>query len=95
MRFFKGARREFLAAGDEYDGISPTLASEFGQRVDAALQTILEYPDAGSPHLYGTRRMVLTQFPYSLIYRVLRAEIAIVAVPHHRQELGYWKNRMV
>jgi plasmid stabilization system protein ParE len=93
IRFHSAARRELHAIGDEYDAVSAWLGDDFSNRVDAALQTILDFPEAGSPSPDGNRRLVLSRFPYSIIYRVMDTGIVIVAIAHHRQEPGYWTNR--
>jgi len=44
-------------------------------------------------HSAGTRRYVLPDFPYSVIYFV-EAAIIIVAVAHDRRRPGYWRERL-
>jgi len=40
-----------------------------------------------------SRRILLSRFPFSIIYRVTGHIVEIVAVMHHRRDPGYWVNR--
>jgi len=42
----------------------------------------------------GTRRYLLKNFPYYLIYREINNEIEVVAVMHERRRPGYWRHRL-
>lgn len=63
-------------------------------QVDGVVLRIAATPRQGSPYLFGTRRYVLTRFPYSTVYLALDAYGYIVAVAHHRRRPGYWRRRL-
>lgn len=46
-------------------------------------------PVPGEDH---TRRLLLTRFPYQIVYRFRQGEIIIVAIAHLRRLPGYWKH---
>jgi hypothetical protein len=39
------------------------------------------------------RRVLVSRFPYEIVYRLRPAEIVIVAIAHLKRRPGYWKNR--
>ncbi|HEV7587837.1 MAG TPA: type II toxin-antitoxin system RelE/ParE family toxin [Longimicrobium sp.] len=88
------ARRELRRAVDWYDGEAPGLGDELVAEVDRTLKDIVEYPDAGSPHLAGTRRLLTRRFPYSIIYQVRGDEIVVIAVAHQRRKPDFWLRRL-
>jgi hypothetical protein len=40
-----------------------------------------------------TRRLLMTRFPYQVVYRVRPSEIVVVALAHLKRRPGYWKHR--
>jgi toxin ParE1/3/4 len=45
-------------------------------------------------YLYGCRKFVLRQFPYTIIYREVESRIEILAISHGRRRPGYWRQRL-
>lgn len=72
----------------------PGLGEQFVSAVEAAIQRALEAPETGSPHLYGTRRMLVDRFHYDVIYITREPLVVIVAVAHQRRRPGYWRKRL-
>jgi plasmid stabilization system protein ParE len=88
------ARRELRRAVDWYDREAPGLGDELASEVERSLQEVIEYPDAGSPHLANTRRVLTRQFPYSVIYQSRGDEIVVIAVAHQRRRPDFWLHRL-
>jgi toxin ParE1/3/4 len=88
------AEREFIRAADWHERKRPGLGDEFVYAVEEAVQRALEYPEHGSPYMFGTRRIVLDRFRYSVVYVVRSERVAIIAVAHHRRRPGYWRRRL-
>ena len=63
------------------------------QIVDRAIERISERPEAGSPYLSSTKRVLLRRFPLFVVYRVRNEHVQIVAVAHARRRPGYWRAR--
>jgi toxin ParE1/3/4 len=42
---------------------------------------------------YGTRRILLEHFPFTLYYRIREDVITVVAVAHQKRRPGYWRSR--
>jgi toxin ParE1/3/4 len=40
-----------------------------------------------------TRKFLLRQFPYTLVYRVQGEVITVIAVAHQSRQPGYWAKR--
>lgn len=93
-RFLTPAREEFLEAIAHYELQSPGLGREFLDEVEQAVTRIIAFPGHGSPHLGGTRRVVLARFPFHVVYLAERSGILVIAVAHHKRSPGYWRKRI-
>jgi plasmid stabilization system protein ParE len=94
VAFLPAAREEFLVAAQHYDAAAPGLGYDFIAAVERAVARIGTFPDHGSPHLLGTRRVVLPRFPFSVVYLPEREAVLVVAVAHHSRRPGYWRDRV-
>jgi toxin ParE1/3/4 len=92
--FLPAAREEFLAAAHHYDTAAPGLGHDFIAAVERAVARIAAFPEHGSPHLMGTRRVVLRRFPFSVVYLLEPEAVLVVAVAHHSRRPGYWRDRV-
>lgn len=92
-RFLAAARLEHLAEVAYYSRIEPRLGLRFTDAVEEATSRALAFPLAGSPSGSGTRRVLLKDFPFSLVYRVEPNGILVIAVAPHAKRPGYWRSR--
>jgi plasmid stabilization system protein ParE len=87
------------AIRDVEDGIafyvnrSPIAAERFLTEVEQALDSVAEAPERWPPFRAGTRRFVMADFPYSIIYREVGNEIQVLAVAHAKRRPQYWRGR--
>ena len=94
-QFHDEASAEYDAAFDWYVERSPDAALKFDAEVDRALAQIIQAPQRWAAGPHGTRRFLLRQFPFTLIYRErTTADVQIVAVAHTSRKPGYWKQRL-
>jgi len=93
IRFHPGARAELRTARAWYEERSPMSAAALAQEIDQAISQLANAPMRYPLAEYGTRRLVLPRFPFSIFYRVVTTEIVIVAVAHHKRRPGYWRQR--
>jgi toxin ParE1/3/4 len=93
VEFQEDAALEFLSAVDWYFDRSELVAFRFEQQVSLAIELIARSPQRWPAYVSNTRKFVLRQFPYSIIYRELPDAIQIVAIAHARRRPGYWKAR--
>lgn len=98
VRFEDAARNELRAVVAWYEDKQPGLGGEFFTEVERILQLIQRHPGLGAsvprvPIERGTRRLPLSRFPYTVVYRETEVEIQIVAFAHNRRKPGYWSSR--
>ena len=95
LEFHDDAGIEYDAAFEWYMERSPDAALRFDSEVDRALERIIESPRRWASGPFSTRRFLLRQFPFILIYRQTNSgSIQIVAVAHTSRKPGYWKTRL-
>lgn len=92
--FIAAAREEFLAEVDYYNNAQAGLGAIFSGSVEKAAALALAFPDAGSPSASGTRRVMVKDFPFSLIYKPFAGGIVIFAVAHQSRLPKYWSTRV-
>jgi toxin ParE1/3/4 len=92
-RFIAAARLEFLAEVVYYGEAQPGLGKRFAAAVEEAAARAAAFPLAGSAGSANTRRVLLSGFPFSLIYRPEEEGIVIFALAHHARKPGYWRSR--
>lgn len=98
VRFEEEADAEFTAAVRWFEERRRGFGASFFDAVQAALELIREYPEAGSTEGAGAdpevRRVLVRRFPYEIVYHVRPKEIVVVAVAHTSRRPGYWKERI-
>src|SRR6266545_2719158 len=92
--FHPDAEEEFIEAAAYYERNVPGLGERFAHEVHQAIERLLKYPEIGSPIDPNLRRIVLTRFPYYLIYSFTSDMLRVVAVAHARRRPGYWRFRV-
>jgi toxin ParE1/3/4 len=93
VRFHPQAADEAQRAYDWYDARNPSAAHAFAADLEHAIDRVTDAPERWPVYHGPTRRYVFQRFPFSLIYRVTREAIEVIAVAHHRCRPGYWANR--
>ena len=90
LEFHPDALEEALAGYAWYLERSLRAADRFFAELERAVDLILDGPERWPPHLYGTRRFILTRYPYSVVYKRSGAPLIIYAVAHAKRRPGYW-----
>jgi len=93
-RYLIAAELDAVDAAAFYESRELGLGTEFVEELDKTVLRILEQPYAGSPGPRNTRRFFTHRFPYSVVYRIGRDEVLIVAVQHHSQNPRRWQDRI-
>ena len=84
-----------IEGGDEwYLQRSADASAGFIAAVSEAIDSICQAPQRYPKCLYGTRRLVLHRFPFSIVYLDKADVVNIVAVAHSKRKPGYWKRRL-
>jgi plasmid stabilization system protein ParE len=87
------ASTEIEEAFEWYLDRSVRAAHGFLREIDTGLSLIAQNPGLWSPYEAGTRRYLLSKYPYSIIYRVQGELIQVIAVAHHKRRPEYWRER--
>ena len=92
--FIAAARLEFLAEVIYYSEAEAGLGARFTAAVEEAAARALAFPQSGSPSRSNTRRVLVNEFPFSLVYRPEPDGIVVFAVAHHARRPYYWQSRV-
>ncbi len=92
-RFHIDAAKELADAIDYYNICSEGLGAKFLTEVTKGIDNILSYPQAWQKISQRTRRYLLNNFPYGLIYSHEKNMITILAVMNLKKEPKYWVTR--
>jgi plasmid stabilization system protein ParE len=89
------ARVELIKAIEYYRNRNPEKARVFGRAVQAAIRSILEFPEASFQiHSLGVRRSRIDGFPFHIIYILDPDALFILAIAHENRKPNYWTNRL-
>lgn len=91
--FSPQARDEFVDAHRYYERQVTGLGARFRDEVRSTLNRLQTWPLAAPVERGDVRRMVLTRFPYKLLYSVEAGSIYVIAVAHQHRMPDYWTER--
>ena len=83
-----------MTAASHYERQQAGLGLSLIQQIRKACDQISERPLANRLVRGAIRRKIVGRFPYSILYRMDKDEIIVVAVAHQRRRPGYWRGRM-
>jgi len=92
--FHPQANAELDETVQYYENCQIGLGLEFAGEIYAAIQRIVEYPDAWSIMSENTNRCLVNRFPYGVIYQIKADTIRIIAVANLHRSPDYWKTRI-
>lgn len=93
LRLHEDADRELGEAVDYYDLESDGLGDVFITEVQAAFDRVREHPESAAEVASGVRKLVLSKFPFSIIYEVRPDVLRVLAIAHQRKRPHYWRRR--
>lgn len=93
-RFHELAGKELLDARDYYDDLVYRLGEKFVIEVERCLNIIKTNPLAYPVLKQNVRKAVVIKFPFSILYRVEKDNIYILAVMHQKRNPKYWVERI-
>ena len=77
-----------------YDHQLPGLGFRFFQEVSAAVERIRFMPEAWTIIGHRTRRCILKNFPYALLYVIEAEQILVTAVAHLHRDPEHYSDRI-
>ena len=92
--FSPEARLEFEDAERYYNEQLLGLGERFRAEVRLALSRVRAWPLSYPCERGDIRRLILTRFPYKLLYSVEADHIYVIAVAHQHREPNYWVGRV-
>jgi plasmid stabilization system protein ParE len=95
VTYHEAARSELAEAVRFYEEHSRGLGTALAEEVRAAVERVESHPDIGIAVRPGVRRLLLTRFPYSILYHISASgeSLRILAVMHHRRHPSSWRDR--
>ena len=93
LRLDSDARAELLHEIKYYEATRPGTGRKFREAVDEAFERIRRAPETGKPDEEACRRVRVTGFPFSVVYREEKTEVVVYAVRPDAREPGYWLPR--
>jgi toxin ParE1/3/4 len=95
VEFIPEAREEFMAEVAFYEAAQRGLGERFSSSVEKAVSLVVAFPNVGSSSVSGTRRVVIKEFPFWLVYKPSQSgDIIIFAIAHQSRRPRYWVNRV-
>jgi toxin ParE1/3/4 len=83
LRYRSAARSDIARIFEYLDEQSPQARRHVEACLRTALDLLLQFPFAGGATTRpGTRRLVVTPYPYAIFYRVLPDAIIVISVRH-------------
>ncbi|WP_341646799.1 type II toxin-antitoxin system RelE/ParE family toxin [Thauera sp. SDU_THAU2] len=92
--FAPEARLEFEDARTYYERQQPRLGQRPQQDTRQALQRIRLWPFSCPIETGEIRRLLLSRFPYKLLYSVEKDHLYIIAFAHQHRAPEYWSTRI-
>ena len=94
IRIQSQAQEEINEAFDWYFKRSPEAVDAFLTEIGESLKQIVSRPQLYPAYTKNTRRRILANFPYSVIFQEKDDVILVVAVAHAKRRPGYWRGRI-
>lgn len=92
--FHELAARELLDVRNYYDDLVFGLGKKFVIEIERCFKIIKANPRAYPIIGENIRKAVAIKFPYSILYRVEKNTVYILAVMHQKRKPKYWTKRM-
>ena len=93
-RFARDARAELLAQTAYYETLQRGLGARFRSEVERTAKLAAAFPQHGKPAAAGTRRRLIANFPFKIVYTETDYGILIHAVAGNHQLPDYWLRRL-
>jgi toxin ParE1/3/4 len=94
IRLHAQADRELTESAAFYEREREGLGEEFLSEIARSLEFISQFPVAAPVVRGSIRSLVVSRFPYSIVYRKLETgTLRVLAIAHHKRRPEYWRSR--
>lgn len=93
LRVDAAARAELLHESQYLEQARPGYGKKFVAEVNSIFAQIKRNPDAGKADEEGCRRLRVTGFSFSVVFRQERSEVVVYAIRPDQKRPGYWYGR--
>ncbi len=96
LRLSSSAEKEYGNSSLYYLEVSPSVALGFIEEVEDALTEITDYPERYPYYKGNVRVRVLTNYPFSIFYRVIANadEVLVLSISHQSRNPEHWDDRV-
>jgi addiction module RelE/StbE family toxin len=93
LEYSRSAGDDLAAIKRYIEADSQKAAERVLEHITGAADGLIDFPMTGKPwRRTGTRKLVLTKYPYSIIYRLTPEKVIVLAVAHQsRKHIGRGK----
>ncbi|MGB5866956.1 MAG: type II toxin-antitoxin system RelE/ParE family toxin [Arcobacteraceae bacterium] len=95
IKFLEIAQLELDETFAYYEYQQKKLGFRFINEVQKSIELIRYYPQGWHPLSKYTRRCLIKNFPYGLVYQIKEDYILVVAVVNLHRKPNYWVKRIV
>lgn len=94
FRLLPPAAFEIGQAARYYESQVPGLGHDFIQELRAAIERIIQWPEAWQPLDAEIRRCRTHRFPYGVIYSIEQGEVLVLSVMHLHRHPDSWRKNL-
>jgi plasmid stabilization system protein ParE len=94
LRVDSAARAELLHESQYLEQARPGYGKKFVSEVKSIFSQIKRNPEAGKPDEEGCRRLRITGFKFSVVFREEPNEVVVYAIRPDQRQPGYWHGRV-
>jgi len=94
IRLHPRAKIDLESAADWYnENAGREVAADFIEAYTQASDLLRKHAEIGRSGIKDTRSFALRRFPFSLVYKIDKEGIQVVAVAHWRKRPMFWSSR--
>ncbi len=93
LEFLEIAQKELDDSFEYYEFQQKKLGHRFIDEVKNSIERIVFFPHTWQKLTKNTRRCLVKNFPYGIIYKIYNKKIIIIAVANLHRKPNYWKDR--
>jgi plasmid stabilization system protein ParE len=91
VRIRRRAEDDIREARDWYDRIQPDLGRDFGDKLDAVIDSLATHPLIHARIYKDIRRAMTRRFPYAVYFVVEDNRVSVLRVLHHARDPREWQ----